>query len=237
MHKSTKHKSRLVQDTTTRLRELILGQAPGVQIGSLKDVAEQLDVGIVTVQQSARILEHEGLLAVKRGPGGGYYGTRPDSEALERAFASYLRVHGYSNYEPLEMMILLDCENMPAAARCQDESLQNKLRTLYDSIDQCDSIEQRVQFENNLRETLFSIVNRPLVEMLTRVTLQLYNSKRPQVFADKEGINTWKTARKRILKAVLDRDEELARFEAERYRRVVLQCLATIKATSFNQHS
>jgi DNA-binding IscR family transcriptional regulator len=39
----------------------------------------------VTVQQAARVLEHEGLLAVRRGPGGGYYGTRPDEAALPSA--------------------------------------------------------------------------------------------------------------------------------------------------------
>ena len=32
----------------------------------------RLGVGVVTVQQVARILEHEGLLLARRGPGGGY---------------------------------------------------------------------------------------------------------------------------------------------------------------------
>lgn len=237
MSQDRKHKSRLVQDTTTRLRELILDQEPGVQIGSLKAVAEQLDVGIVTVQQAARILEHEGLLAVKRGPGGGYYGARPDADALERAFATYMRVHGYSKYESLEMMVLLDCENMPAAARCQDETLRDQLRTLYERIEQCDTRELRVQFENDLRETLFHIVNRPLVEMLTRVTMQLYRSQQPQVFSDHDGAEIWKTARKRILKAVLDQDEELAQFEAERYRKIVLQRLQAIRVLSDEDHT
>src|SRR3974377_1146477 len=87
-------KRQLVQTTASRLRDLILACAPDTQIGSLNEIAQRLGVGIVTVQQAARILEHEGLLAVRRGPGGGYYGTRPDEAALERSVAAYLRGHG-----------------------------------------------------------------------------------------------------------------------------------------------
>ncbi len=103
----------LVQATAAKLRELILSREPGAQIGSLNEVAQLLDVGIVTVQQAARILEHEGLLAVRRGPGGGYYGTRPDEAALERSIAAYLRVHGFGHRESQQMLSLLDCEIVP----------------------------------------------------------------------------------------------------------------------------
>src|SRR3546814_1757416 len=72
---------------------MILDCEPDTQIGSLPEIAQTLGVGIVTVQQAARILEHEGLLAVRRGPGGGYYGKRPDAGALQRALAAYMRVH------------------------------------------------------------------------------------------------------------------------------------------------
>ena len=76
---------RLVPGTAEQMRELILAQAPGASIGSLPEVAKRLGVGIATVQQAARVLEHEGLLAVRRGPGGGYFGARPDAAALERS--------------------------------------------------------------------------------------------------------------------------------------------------------
>lgn len=74
----------LVQVAAAKMRDMILAQAPDVQIGSLRELALALGVGIVTVQQAARILEHEGLLKVRRGPGGGYYGARHRAETLER---------------------------------------------------------------------------------------------------------------------------------------------------------
>ena len=112
------------------MRDTILACEPERRVGSLQEIAQLLGVGIVTVQQAARILEHEGLLSVRRGPGGGYYGTRPDEASLERSSAGYLRVHGFSYRESQEMMSVLDCEIMPAAARCTDESLRKNVQAL-----------------------------------------------------------------------------------------------------------
>ena len=50
----------LVLEVAAQLRDVILAREPNTQIGSLNEVAELLGVGIVTVQQAARILEHEG---------------------------------------------------------------------------------------------------------------------------------------------------------------------------------
>src|SRR5689334_15151938 len=91
--KTKQTRARLVQDTATSMRELILAREPGACIGSLRELANTLGVGIVTIQQAARVLEHEGLLAVRRGQNGGYYGMRPDEAALARAMSGFLLVH------------------------------------------------------------------------------------------------------------------------------------------------
>ena len=156
----------LVQAAADRLRDLILAQAPGTQIGSLSEVAQTLGVGIVTVQQAARVLEHEGLLEVRRGPGGGYYGARPDDAALERSVAAYLRVHGSAYREVLEMMSLLDTELMPAAARCDDEAARSELAALLPRLGGADTPAERISFEEALRHIIFRMVDRPLFELL-----------------------------------------------------------------------
>lgn len=209
----------LVKATAAQLRDIILAREPGANIGSLKEVAQMLGVGIVTVQQAARILEHEGLLAVRRGPGGGYHGTRPDEAALERAFEAYWRVHGFGYRESQEMLALLDCEIVPAAARCKDETLMQAVRALSEKVEHCDTPEQRVDFEVELRQLLYRMVAQPLIELLSRVTMRV-NVQRPlpMLFHGDDGVAIWKTGRARILRAILQQDEELARFEAERYR-------------------
>jgi GntR family transcriptional repressor for pyruvate dehydrogenase complex len=225
------YKRLLVQETTAKLRELILTREPQTQIGSLNEVAQMLGVGIVTVQQAARILEHEGLLAVRRGPGGGYYGMRPDEAALRRSMAAYMRVHGFGYREALEMISLLDCEIIPAAAHCRDDGLLLAMRALSQRIDGCETAEQRIAFENELRKLLQKMVSRPLVEFLTSVTGILGKPEASAaVFPGDEGVAVWKLSKRRILQAILDGDEALARFEAERYRQQVLMRLRSCEA-------
>ena len=216
----------LVRSTAERMRDLILDQEPDTQIGSLPELARQLGVGIVTVQQAARVLEHEGLLAVRRGPGGGYYGIRPDAAALERAVAAYLRVRGSDAYEALEMMTLVDCELMPIAARCADAALQVELCALAARIDGCVTGAQRIAFEDDLHDLLFRMVDRPLMELLARVAMGYYRSGPiPTIFEGEAGLNAWRQWRHQIIAAILARDPELAHFEAKRHRRLLLDRL------------
>jgi DNA-binding FadR family transcriptional regulator len=216
----------LVQATAERLRKMVLAVPPGTQIGALRELAAQFGVGVVTVQQVARILEHEGLLVARRGPGGGYYGARPDDAALERAFAAWLAVHGSGNHEILEMRTLLETELIVGAASCTDEALHGEVRKLAAQIEACDTPEARIAFEGRLNDLMFRMTKRPLVELLSRVTLRHYSGQSfPALFPGEDGLRAWKSGRRRILDAISQRDEALARFEAERHRNDTLRRL------------
>lgn len=224
MNASAESKRRqLVPATAERLRELIFAQEPDTQIGSLPELARALGVGIVTVQQAARILEHEGLLEVRRGPGGGYYGRRPDAAVLERSLAAYMRTEPASWEEALDMTSLLFNELCAAAAACDDRGLQDELRgfalTLARSGNELDVGEQEQLFQ----DLLFRMVDRPLFALLTRVTLRFAQS-RPAGSAIRGAFTgeEWKAGRRRIIDAILRNDEELARFEANRSNRRIL---------------
>jgi GntR family transcriptional repressor for pyruvate dehydrogenase complex len=221
-------KSRLVAEIADRLRDRILARPTGEHLGSLTEVAAQLGVGIVTVQQAARILEHEGLLAVKRGPGGGYYGARPDHAAIERAFATYLRVHDVGYREAFELTVLLDCDIIRAAAQGLADAQSEKITALAVQLENCATADERIQFEVDFRETLLGIVERPLLELLSRVAMQLYSAQSdPALFASAVALDEWRQGRRRILNAILQRDEELANFEAHRFRRMVMDWAAS----------
>lgn len=213
----------LVNATASAMRELILAREPDELIGSLPEMAKMLGVGIATVQQVARVLEHEGLLEVRRGPGGGYFGARPDAAAVERSVATYLRVRGSDEYEALEMMTLLDCEIMPAAARCNDAELLAGLRALKGKIDNCVTSEARVNFEDGLHTILFKMVDRPLMELLAHVSMRYYRSQPvAPIFEGEDGLHAWRKWRHQIIDAILDQDPDRARFETERHRRELL---------------
>jgi DNA-binding FadR family transcriptional regulator len=214
---------RPVQATAERLREMIFAQQPEERIGSLTGLAQQLGVGIVTVQQAARILEHEGVLEVRRGPGGGYYGRRPDAASLERSLAAYMRMQPHSWEEALDMTSLLFNELCAAAAGCADEALHEELRRFDPRVDLCEVETDMADLELDFQDLLFRMVDRPLFELLTRVTLRFAASLPLEgIYRDRIAIAQWKAGRHRIIDAILRRDEELARFEADRSNRRVL---------------
>jgi DNA-binding FadR family transcriptional regulator len=214
----------LVQQAAARLRDLIFAREEHELIGSLHDLARQLGVGIVTVQQAARILEHEGVLEVRRGPGGGYYGRRPDAAALERSLAAYMRVQPHSWEEALDMTSLLFNALCAAAASEGDTALHPELREIAERIDACATETDTGLWEEAFQDLLFRMVERPLFELLTRVTLR-FSVTRPAsepIYGDAAAIADWKRGRHRIIDAILKRDEALARFEADRSNRQVV---------------
>lgn len=216
---SPKPRPKLVQASAERLRQMVLAKPAGTQIGGLRELAAALGVGVVTVQQAARVLEHEGLLVARRGPGGGYYGARPDDAALERALAAWLAVHDTGNVEIMEMRTLLETELIAGAARCRNEALHEELRALAATIPHCDTPERRIRFEQQLNDLTFRMTKSPLVELFSRVVLRHFSTQNiPALFPGEEGLRAWKSGRTRILAAILARDEALARFEAERHR-------------------
>tara|TARA_R110000824_G_scaffold183226_4_gene364225 strand:- start:1228 stop:1965 length:738 start_codon:yes stop_codon:yes gene_type:complete len=210
----------LVDDAVERLRVLIFEQEPDARIGSLSGLASRFGVGIVTIQQAARVLESEGLLAARRGPNGGYYGKRPTAAVLERTLAAYMRGEPSTWEEALDMTSLLFTELAAAAANCRDALLLDALARFPDTVEQCGDAESMAAIEQQFQDLLFKMVNRPLFELLTRVTLNIsVNQSENSVYHGLIGLDLWKLGRRRIVHAILEGDEELARFEADRNNR------------------
>lgn len=219
-------KRHIVRHTADALRRRILAAPAGEQIGSLQTLARELEVGIVTIQQAARILEHEGLLEVRRGPGGGYYGRRPQMADLERMLGAYLCGEPGSWREILDITSLLFNRLCAAAARCDDQALHRELRDLRNQIDACDSMDRLGQLEGQLQDILFKMVSQPLFELLTRVALgSARDVERDGTGADMFDLSIWRHGRLRIIDAIADRDPALAHFEADRQNRQVLATL------------
>ncbi len=224
MERDPKDRQTLVGRTADALRDRVFAAAPDSLIGSLPDLAKSLGVGIATIQQAARVLEHEGLLQARRGPGGGYYGQRPNSAALERSIAAYLRATPASFEEALNITSLLFNELVPAAAGCDDAGLRGELEALYRRLETCDTAAACGDFETDFQDLLFRMVDWPLFKLLTFVTLQVGVTRAGRLLQGGEkAVGDWRDGRRRIIAAILQRDGELARFEADRSnRRAVL---------------
>jgi DNA-binding FadR family transcriptional regulator len=209
----------VVRTTAEKMRSRIFSEAEGRQIGSLPELAKEFGVGIVTVQQAARVLEHEGILEVKRGPGGGYYGRRPGLGDIERILRAYLRSEPASRREVLDITSLLFNRLCVIAAHSEDEAGRAKLRHVGKKIELCSDNAEIGPLETELQDTLFEMVDQPLFKLLTHVALGTAHDAGPDRLF---GFERWQAGRLRIIRAILQKDPGLAAFEADRQNRQVI---------------
>jgi hypothetical protein len=74
------------------------------------------------------------------------------------------------------------------------------------------------------------MADHPLMGLLGRVTMNVFSADpAPEMFLDPEGIAVWRDGRRRTVEAILARDEELARFEAARFRQELLERLSALR--------
>jgi DNA-binding FadR family transcriptional regulator len=199
---------------------MILSQEPWTQIGSLSVLVERLNVGVVTVQQAARILENEGFLEVRRGPGGGYFGKRPSEANLEHSLVEYLRMHTSAYRDALELLMTLKGEAIAAAARCREPDVLERLQAIRERIVASHSREQRLAIEEDFRLTIHAMSDRPLLSLFAGATARFVHEHAPPALVlDEQDELAWKAANIRVIDAILAGDEELALFESSRLSR------------------
>ena len=104
--------ARIVADA---LRERILTKQ--VETGSHLPTAEELltefGVSRATLREALNVLESEGLVRLRRGPGGGAIVSAPDGLAITRSLDSLLRFEGTTVEQVMEVRLVVD----PLAAR------------------------------------------------------------------------------------------------------------------------
>ena len=104
--------ARLVADT---LRERILtGEfPPDSLLPPTEALLDEYGVSRPTVREALNVLEGDGLVRLRRGPGGGAIVQPPDSVAITRSLESLLRFEGTTIEQLMEVRLVVD----PLAAR------------------------------------------------------------------------------------------------------------------------
>jgi GntR family transcriptional repressor for pyruvate dehydrogenase complex len=161
--------ARLVAET---LRERILSRE--VPIGAHLPPADALltefGVSRATLREALNVLESEGLVEVRRGPGGGAIVTAPDGLAIMRSLESLLRFEGTTMEQLMEVRLVVD----PLAVRlAAEEADDDDLRRIRGSVERQRKRDVLESHEEWFRENLYfhwaiaAASHNPLVRVLS----------------------------------------------------------------------
>lgn len=190
---------------------------------SLGSEAELLDIHGVSrpvLRQAVRLLEHQGVVTMRRGPGGGLVVRQPDQGATLQAVNVYLQSHGIPPVTVLHTRKVLEL----AAVDLAIERLNDAgVRLLQDTIASnrllhAGSTSRELQ---RMHEVLGELAGDPALLLFLRVVLRLTETKigfakRP-VAARERAVARNRLANEGIAEAVLARDVHTARERVSAY--------------------
>jgi GntR family transcriptional repressor for pyruvate dehydrogenase complex len=217
-------KKTAVSEAAKKLREIILAKGDGAYLGSREELVRTLEVGHVTLQQAARLLERERLLVVRRGPNGGYFARWPDEAGVEEAIAIYLRVKNAGFPQALVISNALLIEMAKLAAQSSDEVGRAEMAALRDRITSADLSDPRELFriEDVFGDAIFKLANNPLGELILLVTRRLYfEGGAKSLLWTLSDVEAWRNSRLNIINAILDHDEQMVDLITRRFQATV----------------
>lgn len=213
-----------------KLRTIVLDSAEGEFIGSEDALILQLGCSRSTVRQVARLLEREGLLKVRRGINGGYFGTRPDAGTIEATVSAYLETLDMDASDVTVLASALWVEAVRKAAGAPAEAKREVVARLSKQISRVpddagfDTIRD---LELSGQEEIFKLTNSAYIQLIFDINSAFSRRRFPvSRIADDvdanhdEFVRTWREAKLLELNAIEIGDRELAVLAARYSRKV-----------------
>lgn len=210
-----------VQSTAEALRIEILEREDGELIGSEDDLLEQFGVSRPTFRQAAKIVEHEQLLTIRRGVGGGFFAKKPSTKAVSRMTAVYLKSNDATQEHLQQASTAILAEAAALAAESIDTALHEELLAflIEESTYQDDlSIQSFMASEKRFFDLVFSLASNPVLRLFSEVIMDYsLTFVAKGVFSKRvDRAQEYATLRNRLGKAISERDSEIAYTLARR---------------------
>ena len=121
---------RAFEDIAAQIRDAILSHqlSSGDRLASERDLAEQFQVGRVTIREAFRTLETMGLIQVKKGSKGGAFVQAADPDAMASMIMDRLQLEGTTHDQMIEARMGLESAIMSAVIKHATEEDLTLLR-------------------------------------------------------------------------------------------------------------
>lgn len=192
------------------------GWPVGTVLGSEDELARRYGVGRPVLRQAARLLEHQSVAMMRRGPGGGLVVMAPDGDSVTEAIALYLQYRDVSPHFVFDARTALELACVQTATEQLDEAGIARLRAMLDgeaSAGASDAVLQAQDFHTAIAELTGNAAMQLFVRSLGRLT---HERTQPagDVHRQAEDI---RLAHRRIAEAMIAGDAGLARHRMLRH--------------------
>jgi DNA-binding FadR family transcriptional regulator len=225
----TSPKRKTVDAIADKLRQIVLAVEEGAFIGGEETLIAELACSRNTARQAARLLEREGLLRVRRGINGGYFGARPDAGTIEATVGTYLSRLDIPAEEVTRLASTLWVDAVRAAAAtetAQSSEVLARLRKKIKSVKDTASFDTVRDIELETQSAIFDLTRNSYIKLIfdinaefsrRRFTTPIRRNDTPE---HEDFVRTWREAKLMELNAIAMRDKELAVMAARYSRRV-----------------
>ncbi|MBB4858621.1 DNA-binding GntR family transcriptional regulator [Novosphingobium chloroacetimidivorans] len=207
----------------------MLNQADGALIGSEDTILKLLNVSRSTARQVARILEREGLLLVKRGLKGGYFGARPTAQTIENTVSAYLRSIDVNVADLMVVASVLWIEAMRKAAGLgtkEAREVADKIRSSVLALKPGASFQSIRDVEKESRVLVFALTGCTYIELIFDINMA-FAHRAVSINADgalKDALprfgRAWRDAKLMEATAIAEGDSELGALAGRHTRRI-----------------
>lgn len=211
------------------LREIVLAAEPGTLLGSEDALVGRLAVSRSTVRQIARLLEREGLLLVRRGINGGYYGARPTIGTIETTVSAYLETLDLDGQDLTTVAAVLWVEVMRRAAAVPAPHAAPMIETMRRKMEKLKpgaSFSDISKLEQEFQRAVFGLVDSRYIELIFQINTAFAQrhfttpALRDGTDSHRAFVLEWRQAKRLELSAIEDADPDLAAMAARHMRNV-----------------
>jgi DNA-binding FadR family transcriptional regulator len=161
------------EQTAAKIERAIVeeGWPRGSVIGSESELLAEYGVSRAVLREAVRLLEHDHVAQMRRGPGGGLVVAEPDVAAVTGAAARYLRHRGASPAQLSSARIVVETAAVRAAAESIDERGISRLREV---LEQEVADPQQADVDGNgFHLAVAQLSGNPAVELLAEMMTKL----------------------------------------------------------------
>jgi DNA-binding FadR family transcriptional regulator len=206
-------------------REVVESGWPvGTVLGSEDELARRYEVGRPVLRQAARLLEHQSVAMMRRGPGGGLVVIEPDADSVTEAIALYLQYRDVTPRFVFDARTALELACVQTATEQLTETGIAQLREMLDR-EASAVVEDAMAHAQDFHAAIAALTGNAAMQLFVRSLGRLTHERTVTPHNPQQQADDLRLAHRRIAEAIIAGDASLARHRMLRHLQGIAEYL------------